>query len=532
MRSRRSTSLRNLAACAMLIVPASALWGQERVDPLQSITQAELRDHLYYLASDFLAGRDAGEEGYILAAQYGAVHFRAAGLVPMLSDSSGAPTFFQQIRFETATVSTESVMRVTLGDVERTYRLGQEFLAQPVFASGGDQTITGMPLFLGYGIEEPDLGWNDYEGVDAAGKMALIVGGAPTRNGEPVLPEEKHQMYSRLLRSANTLFASALNHQVATLIVVPDSATATMWDRLASMMNRPTVRPVSPSSQEMTSPPSLSWILQLRPEAAADLLSGTGFDPVSGTGTYTPGPLEKVHVSLDLKRNVESAFSSPNVVALLPGTDSVLKNEYIVVTAHLDHVGIRSGELYNGADDNASGSAAVLEAAEAAAMAPSKRSIIFVLFTSEEGGLLGSGYFVDNPPVPIEQIVLNINLDMVGRNSPPFPESLLALASENERPRLLELITSVNDSRVGANLDLRLNEGEDPQNHVSRSDQLAFIQRDIPAILLTRGFMGPDYHRSSDDPETINYEKVLQAARLAFALAVEAGNREVLFDRE
>ncbi len=242
--------------------------------------------------------------------------------------------------------------------------------------------------------------------------------------------------------------------------------------------------------------------------------------------------MEKVHVSLDLKRNVESAFSSPNVVALLPGTDSVLKNEYIVVTAHLDHVGIRSGELYNGADDNASGSAAVLEAAEAAAMAPSKRSIIFVLFTSEEGGLLGSGYFVDNPPVPIEQIVLNINLDMVGRNSPPFPESLLALASENERPRLLELITSVNDSRVGANLDLRLNEGEDPQNHVSRSDQLAFIQRDIPAILLTRGFMGPDYHRSSDDPETINYEKVLQAARLAFALAVEAGNREVLFDRE
>ncbi|UCC71880.1 MAG: M28 family peptidase [Gemmatimonadota bacterium] len=340
MHTHTSRELLSLAGFALLVT-ASALQAQQQVDPLGSITDAELRDHIHYLASDFLEGRNAGEKGYKLAALYGAIVFDAAGLVPMFSDSSGAPTFFQQIELESAKLSGASAMQA----------------------------------------------------------------------------------------------------------------------------------------------------------------------------------------------NAEFAYSSPNVVGLLPGTDPVLTDEYVVVTAHLDHLGMRNGVIFNGADDNASGSAAVLEAAEAAAMAPAKRSIIFVLFTAEEKGFLGSTYFVDNPPVPIEAIVLNINLDMVGRNSPDWPESLLALASEKRRPELLELIRDVN-SRVRANLDWRLNEGEDPHGHVQRSDQLAFMQKGIPAILITRGFMGPDYHQPSDDPETINYPKVTQAARLAYALAVAAANSEVLFVRE
>jgi Zn-dependent M28 family amino/carboxypeptidase len=149
-------------------------------------------------------------------------------------------------------------------------------------------------------------------------------------------------------------------------------------------------------------------------------------------------------------------------------------------------------------------------------------------FTSEEDGLLGANYFADNPPVPIEQIVLNINLDMVGRNSPDFPDVLLAMGSEHRRPELLQLIRDVNQ-QVGAALDWRLNEGPDPHSHVQRSDQMAFMQQGVPAILITRGFMGPDYHEASDDPETINYPKVVQAARLAFGLAIEAANRDALF---
>jgi Zn-dependent M28 family amino/carboxypeptidase len=128
--------------------------------------------------------------------------------------------------------------------------------------------------------------------------------------------------------------------------------------------------------------------------------------------------------------------------------------------------------------------------------------------------------------VPLESIVLNINLDMVGRNSPEFPDALLALASEEGRADLAGMIREVNETQVGAMLDWRLIEGEDPHGHVQRSDQLAFMQEGIPAILITRGFMGPDYHEPSDDPETINYNKVLQAAQLTFGLAVKAANRD------
>ena len=530
LRSMIRTRLPEIALLASLI-PVSTLTAQESPDPLSTITEAELRDHIFYLASDSLEGRDSGSKGYMLAAQYSAIHMHQAGLVPMFTDSSGASTYYQQIQFGSSTINPESTMRVRAGGSEIIYHFGQEFTAQEIFASGGDLVIEGNPVFLGFGIEEPDLGWNDYEGLDVAGKIAIMVSGAPTRDDEPVLPEEKHQIYSSLQRSANILLQPALNHKASTIIVIPDSGTASFWGMITSQMSTPSVRPISGGVPEGGSAPALSMLVLLKPDSAVELFAGTGLNPVTATGTYTPGVLEDVHVSLSMEHSVDVSFSSPNVVGLLAGSDPELKDEYIVVTAHLDHLGVRNGEVFNGADDNASGCAAVLEAAEAAAMTPVKRSIIFVLLTSEEDGLQGSMYFADNPPVPIGSIVLNINLDMVGRNSPDFPEYLLALASENRRPQLVEFITEVNDSGVGARLDMRLNEGEDPHSHVQRSDQLAFMQKGIPAILLTRGFMGPDYHESSDDPETINYDKVLQAARLTFALAVEAANREVLFER-
>jgi hypothetical protein len=517
-------------AAAALLITTSALQAQTEGDPLGSITEAELRDHIHYLASDFLKGRDTGTEGYMLAAHYGAILFDAAGLESMFTDSAGAPSFFQGIAFESATVGGASAMRATVGGESKSYRLGREFLALQIF-SGGELSIEETPLFLGYGIEAPDHGWNDYEGLDVSGKIAVMVSGAPTRDGEPVLPDEQHRLYSSLSRSANARIMSAVDHGVSTIIVVVDSASTSLWEEVAAMMDRPSMRPMPGGAAEQSSPRSHPWIVLIKAPEAVDLLSGTGYDPVSETGPCTPGTLDGVRIALDLKHDVTPAYSAPNVVGLLPGTDSMLKDEYIVVTAHLDHVGVRNGEIFNGADDNASGRAAVLEAAEAAGMAPAKRSIIFVLLTAEEKGLLGSMYFADNPPVSIEKIVLNINLDMVGRNSPEWPESLLAMGSENRRSELLALIRDVN-SRVGADLDWRLNEGSDPYAHVQRSDQLAFMQKGIPAILITRGFMGPDYHRPSDDPETINYPKVLQAARLAYALAVEAGNRDILFDRE
>jgi hypothetical protein len=513
-------------ATTFLALGTTGIGAQKRPDPILSITEAELRDHIFYLASDFLEGRDAGTMGYDLAAEYAAVHLGQAGLQTMYTDSAGAPSFFQRINFVSKGISPETAVRVRVGGVEHAYRMADHFIAQEVLGRGNDRSVTESPVFLGYGIEEPELGWNDYEGMDVAGKIAVVVAGAPMRNGEPVLPEEQHQLYSNFQQSINVRLQAALSHEVTTLILILDPGSMSLWERAVSQSSNRSVRPESGGTEEAGPAPALSEFILMRPDAAVELLSGTGLDPLTGTGEYTTGPMEGVDLSFDLRHTEEPGYVSPNVVGFLPGSDPVLKDEYIVVTAHLDHVGIRSGQVYNGADDNASGSAAVLEAAEAVAMAQVRRSVIFVLLTAEEKGLLGAFHFADNPPVPAESIVLNINLDMVGRNSPEFPEALLALASEEGREDLVGMIREVNETQVGATLDWRLIEGEDPHGHVQRSDQLAFMQKGIPAILITRGFMGPDYHEPSDDPETINYDKVLQAAKLTFGLAVQAANRD------
>jgi hypothetical protein len=515
------TGWTSVVALAALLAPAAALHTQD--DPLGSITEAELRDHIFYLASDYLGGRDAHEQGYMLAAEYGAIHFAAAGLRTMFTDSAGRASFFQQVPFEYVAVDSSTVLRVTTDGTESVYRVGEDLIAQQIFTPGS-APVSGTPVFLGYGIEEPELGWNDYADVDIAGKIVVIVSGAPTRNGEPVLPQERHDVYASFQRGAQSRIMAAMNRQPAAVILLPDSAFMGLWPQAVTASTRSSLRPAQSGGTGL-------WLIVPQPAAAAGLLAAAGFDAASPATAYTPGPLEDVHVSLEPALDVEPAFRSPNVVGLLPGTDSVLQHEYVVVTAHLDHIGTRGGEVFNGADDNASGCAAVIEAAEAAAMTPAQRSILFVLLTSEEDGLLGAQYFADNPPVPIEQIVLNINLDMVGRNSPEFPDVLLAMGSEHRRPELLQLIRDVNE-RAGATLDWRLNEGPDPHGHVQRSDQMAFMRKGIPAILITRGFMGPDYHEASDDPETINYRKVLHAARLAFGLAVEAANRERLFEND
>lgn len=347
------------------------------------------------------------------------------------------------------------------------------------------------------------------------------MGGTPTRNGEPVLPEAQNRLYRNLRASMGRRIKSALSHGVTTLVVVPEGSSTEYWEWMARRSRGPVVRPPI-EGQELEPALAMSEVILLKPETGGLLLTETGFDPRSGNVEYMAGPMEGVQVSLSLTHDVEPAFVSPNVVGFIPGSDPVLRDEYVLVTAHLDHLGTRGESVFNGADDNASGSAALLEVAEAMAMNPGKRS---VLLTAEERGLLGAFAFAGNPPVPMEDTVLNVHLDMIGRDSPSFPEKPLTLVSENGRARMMEMIRQVNEG-VGAPLDWELNESVDSQEYLGRSDQYAFMQNGIPAILITRGFEGREYHSAIDDPETINYTKVVQASRLALALVRAAADRE------
>jgi Zn-dependent M28 family amino/carboxypeptidase len=219
-----------------------------------------------------------------------------------------------------------------------------------------------------------------------------------------------------------------------------------------------------------------------------------------------------------------STVNAPNVVGILEGSDPELKNTYVVYTAHMDHVGVgrpdaQGDSIYNGADDDASGTSAVMEIAQAFATMPvkPKRSLIFVLVSGEEKGLFGSAHFVKNPPVPAKQMIANINLDMIGRNS---PDTTVAIGQDYSS--LGPTMQAVNQRHPELKLTVAPDLWPD-ENLFVRSDHFNFAKAEIPAIFFTSG-LHADYHKPSDEPETIDNDKLVRTARLLFYLGNEVAN--------
>jgi hypothetical protein len=496
---------------------------QEKPDPVDSITIAELRDHIFFLASDELRGRDTASADFLIAANYAATQFREAGLQPMIADAEGKKSFLQPVKLLWCKLGDGTALTITSAGGKKTLTHPDSvvlFGLSPAHANGFTDV---EPVFLGYGISEPEVGWDDYEGLELEGKVGIVVAGAPTKDGKPVLPEDKHRFYLDIGTSANRLLGCAFEHKLAGLILVLDKQSSGLWGWLVRETSgeKLVLAPEEGNAGGFTSLPTS--VLVVHTEALAEELRGMGFDPISGGSEYRRGAMEGVRLGCKVVTETRPA-ECHNVVALLEGSDPALRDEYIVVGAHLDHLGVIEGQVMNGADDNASGSAAVLEVAEAAAMDPPKRSVIFVLYTGEEKGVLGSQFFAGHCGVAQGRIVLDINTDMIGRNSPEFPESILVLVSEKEKTALLAMAKTA-AAEIGCDkMDLRLEEN-DPWSHGVRSDQASFESKGIPWVLVTRGFMQPDYHRPSDDADTINYDKVAWSAKLIYELLRDAGNR-------
>ena len=268
-------------------------------------------------------------------------------------------------------------------------------------------------------------------------------------------------------------------------------------------------------------------LLGLRYDVAKAWLTQAGVDLDALRTRKTAELAPNAGVTLTMvARPVSSGGNPPNVVGILPGSDPVLKDTYVVFSAHMDHVGVgqpnaQGDSIYNGADDNASGTSAVLEVAQAFAALPAaqkpKRSIIFLLVSGEEKGLFGSKYFVEHPPVPLDKIVANINIDMIGRNN---PDTVVAIGQEYST--LGPAVQQV----AKANPNFKLTVAPDlwPQEQLFfRSDHFNFAARNIPAIFFTTG-LHKDYHQPSDEVATIDTDKVSRVARLVFWLGYDIAN--------
>jgi len=275
-------------------------------------------------------------------------------------------------------------------------------------------------VYAGFGIEEPDYKWNDFEGLDLEGKVLLVIGGAPLKNGKPVLPPEVHQGYTGmqgLQAKAPGLFSKGA---AGVIIVDADGSTGLPFGMIPSQFSRE--KYIYKGAKQNGRSASTPSVYLAKPEIFDILMAGNKNNPMANKEdlykNYKPQLLKDTYLESNIEIVSEETITPKNVVGVVRGSDPVLKDEYIVVGAHLDHVKPMMGQVCNGADDNASGSSGVIEIAEALAMNPCKRSVVFVTYTAEEMGLHGSEYFVHSGTVPLENMIFNLNMDMIGRSGP------------------------------------------------------------------------------------------------------------------
>jgi hypothetical protein len=502
----------------MIVIIASAFFLSCGGDPghkvrsaASSITVAELRDHLYFLASDALTGRMPGEKGYDVAADYAASQFRQAGLVPVCSGADGRAAYLQELRIIKKRVGKIGELSLKTSAGAKALRYGPEFF---VISPGNRDTISlsGSLVFAGYGIHEPRYDWDDYAGIDVKGKWVVYMFGSPLKDGKPVLPKELTEAYASGVEGYYKKAVTAREAGAVGVVVIFDKERFQAWDILRHARSSYCMLP---NHDPLFFSPCVEVCLNREP--LGQLFAGRSYNPITGEGEYGAFPMADATLSLEAEIAAEEIHSA-NVVGLVKGTDPTVGNEYISVGAHLDHIGQENGEVFNGADDNASGSVAVLEAAEAVALNPPKRSVIFILYTGEEMKFMGSQYFVLNSPVPLEHIAVNINLDMVGRPDGEA-QDLAVNVGGNQASEIKSMIDSVNSRQTHLLLDY----GYD--RYFKMSDQVAFYLAGIPVVFLISGDH-EDVHKATDDAGKIDYEFLRDASRLAYFLAMELADRE------
>jgi Zn-dependent M28 family amino/carboxypeptidase len=480
--------------------------------------------HLQFLAGDDLKGRLIGTPEYTQAAEYVANQFKQAGLKP-----AGKDGYFQQVPFDNVQIDAgASSLRMTKNKQATTFKISSEAILNP--HADADTQADAEAVFAGYGLSIPKRHIDDLASVDLRGKIAVILPGSPAKLHGPL---------KAYYRSINERWKALRAAGAIGVVIIADPLRATNANQPPQRGGgeRPTYVIADPALDQIS---GAQLVATLTNASAQSLFAGSAhtldeLETLAGPGKPLPKfPLE-VHLEAKTVVKHMKRFTAPNVIGLLEGSDRKLKTEYIVISAHLDHLGIgRSVDgdtIYNGAMDNASGVASVLEIAKAIASGPRpKRSVLFVTVTAEEEGLLGSKYFVHSPTVPREKIVADINMDMF---LPLFPLHYLEVQGLGES-------SLGNDVRAVAQLnDIEVQFDKQPdENRFVRSDQASFIAYGIPALAFKFGWL-PDspeqktfndfvrvrYHHPSDDlGQPIDKQAAVDFDRIVRDLALRVAN--------
>ncbi|MGH7575650.1 MAG: M28 family peptidase [Longimicrobiales bacterium] len=443
-----------------------------------TITAADMAQRIGLLADDSMGGRDTPSPGLDKAADYLAGEFRDIGLEP--AGDSG--TFIQRFPYEQVQLD-PGATRISLKGGPADAQYATDFFLIP----GAAPHVEGPAYYAGEAGTAPSLG--------PAASGAIVFFDVP---GASLSSEWQNKIGAAV--------GPAIQAGAAGIVLVLDPA-----------FPEPLVAEVAASVAAQRAPVPVVGIQRTAAEA---IFANTGASLEAGA---SPGPIGDATVEIAVAQT-RVDVRPPNVVAILPGSDPQLENTYIVLSAHFDHVGVgvrdaTGDSIYNGADDNASGTSALVEVAEAFAALPERpdRSVLFLAVSGEEKGLLGSEYFTSSPTVPLDRIIANINMDMIGRNA---PDTLIGIGQE------YSTFANVLDAVLAEHPDIGLTVIRDPypeERLFFRSDQLNFVKQDIPALFLFAG-LHDDYHKPSDEPERIDTDKAARVSRLVFYITEQVAN--------
>jgi hypothetical protein len=493
----------------LFLVPSVALFAQKKNSPgiyAKTITDADLQKHLYIVAGKEMEGRETATPGQKKAAAYIENYFKSLGLQPGNKDS-------YQMNFP---VYKDEIVKSVL-DINGTgYKINTEY--QPYsFTNFNTSQYFSEVVFVGHGIG--DSTFNDYKDINVAGKLVLIMDGSPSAykiNGVAATAG----IFSKIV--------TAQKKGAAAVLII--SSNFPRIPRPGGAMYRELYR----ASQYLP-----TWYVSEK--VAEDIMGHTDWGNVKldNKTQQLPSKVYASNVHLELEKKVNKLESS-NVLGLLEGTD--LKDEYVFITAHYDHEGIRNDSIiYYGADDDGSGTVTILELAEAFTKAKAegkgpRRSIVFMTVSGEEKGLWGSEYYANHPVYPLDKTTVDLNIDMIGRIGQEYLKdkdsaNYIYIIGDDKLSSDLAPITNQANKSLKLKLDRKYNDLNDKNRFYYRSDHYNFAEKGVPIIFYFNG-VHADYHKPTDTPDKINYKLMAKRAQLVFYTAWDMANRNDMLKRD
>jgi len=515
-----------------LLMPAllAAAPADRSADPQFSV--ARFKAHVTFLADDLLEGRETGSRGEAIAGAYVAAQFEAMGLTP----GGAGGSWYLSVPLRSAKLAARPA-RLTISGAggTRSWANGTGVILGPSMYERV-QDVAAPAVFVGYGIDAPDSGLDDYRGLDVRGKIVVMLAGAPDE-----IPSEK----AAYLTDRKAATAAARGAIAFVTVGTAESDKATPWSRRLRAIGSPRMAWIGPDGQPENDSPGLRASAVLNAAAAERLFAGAerSYADVRAEagrkGARPRGFALATRIRIE-RRSDWTDSSSRETIGVLPGSDPTLARQYVVLTAHIDHLGMRAADpaapqadlIYNGAIDNAGGIATMLEAARAFAESPRRprRSVMFIALTAEEKGLIGSDYFARHPTVPVDSIAAAVNLDM------PMLlydfTDVIAFGAEH---------SSIGQAvgKAARSMGVALSPDPMPEEHVFvRSDHYSFVKQGVPAVMLATGyanggdtswkdFFATRYHNVGDDmAQPIHWEAGAKFARLNYLIARELADSD------